>query len=130
MSSINEMISDIKTVFFKELREALRDLKTIIIMFIFPMILIPLLIIGGGVMTMVIINQQEEKITKVGIRGFMGDENKTYTQLNDEEIADLRTFIEEEVNISTYLCPVRIFLWNSAEELEKNCLLYLLIAVY
>ena len=48
----------VKTIFLKELKDTIRDSKTLVVMILLPIILYPLLAIGGGQVLM----QQGKKI--------------------------------------------------------------------
>ncbi len=60
---------NIGIVYRKELTEALRDRRTLITMFVLPLIIFPLLSVGFGAMIAVLIGKAKEESPKVMVIG-------------------------------------------------------------
>ena len=75
---------NIGVVYRKELREALRDRRTLISSFLVPLLLFPLLTAGFGAVSMYMIRQAEQESPEVMILGG-GDSPHVVEQLRDEK---------------------------------------------
>ena len=62
-------LRNIVVVYRKELVESLRDRRTVISMVVVPLLLMPLITIGGGVLLIRQVGQAEKEVPKVMILG-------------------------------------------------------------
>lgn len=100
----------LKTLFKRELRDILRDKKTIVMMVVVPLILYPLLIIGMALLMSAIISGQEEKTYKVAF-------------LDEPELEDeIRRVIDEadEDDFTYDIRVVRLKHMGSGEAAERK----------
>jgi sodium transport system permease protein len=67
-------LSNIKTIYLKEMTECLRDRRTLISMIVVPVLLIPVLMIGMGSLTVKLMKQVEAEKAKVMIIGAERDQ--------------------------------------------------------
>ena len=62
-------LKSIGIVYRKELKEALRDRRTLVTMLVVPLLIFPLLSVGFGAMVAVIIGKAQEEVPKIMIKG-------------------------------------------------------------
>lgn len=62
-------LRSIGIVYRKELKEALRDRRTLVTMLVVPLLIFPLLSVGFGAMVAVIIGKAQEEVPKIMIKG-------------------------------------------------------------
>ncbi len=59
----------VKTIYWKELRDVLRDRRTLIVMMVLPILLYPLLIIGFSMITAMQISKLEAQVSNIAVIG-------------------------------------------------------------
>lgn len=62
-------LSNVKTIYLKEMKESLRDRRTLISMIVIPVLLMPVLIMGMGTLTVKLMRQVQAEKAKVMIIG-------------------------------------------------------------
>src|SRR5688572_4502722 len=72
----------VKTIFLKELKDTMRDSKTLVIMILLPIILYPLLAVGGG---QILIQQGKKLQENVVIVNITNTENTLYKFLSTQK---------------------------------------------
>ncbi|MFZ5434276.1 MAG: ABC transporter permease subunit/CPBP intramembrane protease [Calditrichota bacterium] len=80
----------VKTIFFKELRDILRDRRTLFVMIVLPILLYPLLLIGVMQITMIQLSKIAKKTSRVVIQGreYAGDLSALLDSLPGIQIED------------------------------------------
>jgi sodium transport system permease protein len=94
----------VKTIFLKELKDTMRDSKTLIVMILLPILLYPLLAVGGG---QILIKEGKKLQDKVAIVHISNADNKLYNYLKQEKKIKLvnstnpkRDIREGKINVS------------------------------
>jgi len=90
-------MSQIFTILKKELRDTVRDRRTLLSMIILPMVLMPLMIIGMGKFVEFQVNKSKEETSKIAIQGEAEEFIKLIKENEKIEILDIKGDFNETV---------------------------------
>jgi sodium transport system permease protein len=101
---------NIGIVYRKELMDSLRDRRTVISMVAVPLLLMPLITIGMGVLSAKLVGQAREEVPKVMVLGGEDSPNvrRALNQLNDLQVVPAKPDYAEEISSSQIRAAVEI----------------------
>ena len=101
---------NIGIVYRKELMDSLRDRRTVISMVAVPLLLMPLITIGMGVLSAKLVGQAREEVPKVMILGGEDSPNvrRALNQLNDLQVVSAKPDYAEEISNKQIRAAVEI----------------------